>query len=95
MFDLSVNPILNGIAQGLELSQQPRRRHGQTHGRNEEGNHQENDAVLNRVGDEHRHAQDRHNSPRETEDKGGAVEQAGANPDQQGQGRNQGGREYL
>ena len=50
---------------------------------------------MNRVGDEHRHTQDRHNGPREAEDKGGAVEQARANPDHQGQDRNQGGREYL
>ena len=50
---------------------------------------------MNRVGDEHRYAQNRHKGSREAEDKGGAIEQAGANPDQQGQGHNQGGREYL
>ena len=70
--------------EGAKSAQQLDSQHGQSHGTDEKRKQEQNRAVGDRVCNHNRHGKNREQAACNLEHKGGAGEQTGAQPDEQG-----------
>src|SRR5699024_3551362 len=80
---LAIHRILDRIPQVLHLTHQPGGGHRQAKRADQEGDHQQDDAVLRRVGNQNRQSQQRHHRGGQAEDEAGHIQQPEAHPGEQ------------
>ena len=81
---LSENKPSERSVHAFQLIQEPHRHHGKSHGADQERDHQEDDTILDGVGKQNRQSQNGEQRTSQLEDDGGARDQIGAEPDEQG-----------
>ena len=92
---LIINPVLNRVPQILYLADQPRRRHRDSERTDEKRHHQQDNPVCNLMGNQSQHTEDAEDRSRKAEHPRRAVQQTGANPDENGQNHNDRSDEYF
>ena len=71
---LPVNPVLNRVAQDMELCQQPCRQHGQSVGAYEECDHQQPHAVADGIHEDDEQTEEAENGGGDAEDAAGEAD---------------------
>lgn len=79
---LSINALLNGVSQILELGQHPDGEHGDAEWTDKDGQHREDDTGDNGVGEEHIDRQYPHERTGYAEHPPGDIEDAVTEPDE-------------
>lgn len=91
----AVNPVLNRVPQILYLADQPCRRHRDSEWADEKRHHQQDDPVCNLMGNQRQHTEDAEDRSSKTEHPRRAVQQSGADPDENGQDHDDRSDEYF
>ena len=81
----AVNPIQNCVPQILYLADQPRRSHRDSERTDEERHHQQDDPVCNLMSNQRQHTEDAEDHSSKAEHPRRAIQQSGADPDENGQ----------
>ena len=88
-----VNPVLNRVAQDMELCQQPCRQHGQSVGAYEERDHQQPRAVADGIHKEDEQTEEAENGGGDAEDAAGQADDEHEKPCDDGKHREDGRKE--